>query len=88
MKGTPMVARDKTLFNALLAGAVLMSGCADLSLEGDRIPTELTITPESGRVSSDEPTRLQLVVRDQNDRVVRTPNWAPAVWTVSDGSVS
>ena len=86
MKGTPMVARDKTLFNALLAGAVLVSGCADLSLEGDRIPTELTITPETGRVSSDEPTQLQLVVRDQNDRVMRTPHWAPAVWTVSDGS--
>lgn len=78
----------KTPWKALLAGAVLLPGCADLALESDRIPTEMVIGPELDRIPAGEPLQLEVAVRDQDGRVIRVPAWAPPVWTVSDATVA
>ena len=69
-----------------LVGAVVLSGCADLSLEADRMPAEITIVPDRQRIVEGEPTRLQVIVRDRNGREMPVPGWAPPVWNVSEGS--
>ena len=81
-------ARDRTLRGTLLAAALLLWGCGDLAMEGDRIPTEVTISPGGGRIDQEDPGKLQLVVRDQNGGVMRVPTWAPPRWKASDASVA
>ncbi len=70
----------------LLAGAVLLSGCADLSLEADRIPTEMAIVPDRHRIVEGEATRLGVVVRDQDGEEMPVPGWVSPAWKVADGS--
>ena len=80
---------EKTLPNAaLLAGALLLWGCGDLSLQSDRKPTEMTLSPDTGLLTVGEPTKLEIVVKDQNGEVMPVPSWAAPTWRVSDKSVA
>lgn len=94
MRNTQTVARNemgfrnRALLGPLLAGAVLLWGCADLSLEGDRIPTDVTLAPGDGRINQEDPGKLELVVRDQDGGVMGVPSWASPNWKVSDASVA
>ncbi len=78
----------KTPWKALLAGAVLLWGCADLALESDRIPTEMVVGPAKDRILEGEPFQLEVTIRDQEGKVIRIPAWAPPAWTVSDPAVA
>jgi len=71
---------------ALVAGAVLVPGCADLATEAERVPAELAIVPDYGRVGEAQPTQLELVVKDQNGDEMPVPGWAQPVWTASGAS--
>jgi hypothetical protein len=88
MRETRMVARNRTLLKTLLAGAVVFWGCADLAMEAERIPTEMVIAPYQDRITQGEPTKLQVIVADQDGSTMRIPSWVQTVWTVSDGSVA
>ncbi len=81
-------ARKGTFPSTILAGTVLLCGCADLALEADRIPTEMTLSPDTGLLTVGEPTKLQLIVKDQNGKVMPVPSWAPPLWRVSDTGVA
>ena len=81
-------ARKGTFPSSILAGAVLLWGCGDLALEADRIPTEMTLSPDTGMLTVGEPTKLQFTVKDQNGEVMPVPDWAPARWWVSDTVVA
>jgi len=72
----------------ILAGAVLACGCADLAMEADRIPTEITISPDTGLLTMGRPTKLELAVRDQHGEALTVPGWVPPVWGVSDQRVA
>ncbi len=78
----------KTPRKALLAGAVLLWGCADLALESDRIPTEMVVGPQTDRILEGEPFQMEVTVRDQDGKVMGIPSWAPPAWTVSDPAVA
>ena len=71
----------------LLAGAVLLCGCVDLGPEADRIPTELTISPQRAALRKGESTKLAVVLKDQDGEVFPYPGWAPPVWTASHETV-
>jgi len=75
-----------TALKSALAGTVLFWGCAELALESDRIPTAMTIMPTQRRFASGQTVRLQAVVKDQNDEVMRIPGWTPPEWAVASGS--
>ena len=45
-------ARNGTLLSNILAGTVLLCGCADLALEADRIPKEMTLSPDTGMLTA------------------------------------
>jgi len=77
-----------TFSKAVLAGTVILLGCADLAVKSDRIPTELVVSPDSGLLTVGEPTKLQLVVKDQNGEVLPVPSWAPPIWESAPGSVA
>ena len=88
MAETGKFARSEALMKTLLlAGAVLLWGCADLAMEADRIPTELKISPDREALRKGESTKLAVVVKDQNGEVMMSPGWAPPVWKVSDETV-
>ena len=72
----------------LLAGAVLLCGCADLALEANRKPVLMTLSPDSGLLTVGEPAKLEFVVKDRNGGVMPVPGWAPPVWNLSDDSVA
>jgi len=72
----------------ILAAAVLAWGCADLAMEAERIPTSITLSPDTGLLTVGEPTKLEFVVRDQNGEVMTVPSWAPPIWEVSDELVA
>ena len=76
------------LLKTIVAGAVLLCGCADLALETERIPTELVISPARGLFNEGEPTRLEVVVKDQNGKVMPVPGWVRPAWEVRDGSAA
>ena len=80
--------RKGTFLSSIPAGAVLLWGCADLALEADRIPTEMTLSPDTGMLTVGEPTKLRFTVRDQNGEVIPVPGWAPPRWWVSDTVVA
>jgi hypothetical protein len=88
MRETRTWACNGTRLKALLTGTLLLCGCADLALEADRIPTAITLTPNSGLLTAGEPTKLELVGRDQNGEAMTVPSWAPPIWEVSDKSVA
>ena len=88
MRQTAASTTTGTLLKALLAGAVLLHGCADLSMEADRIPTALVVSPDTGLLTAGKPTRLEFVVKDQNGEVLPVPGWAPPTWEVSPPSVA
>ena len=88
MRETRTWARNGTPLKTILAGALLFWGCADLALEADRIPVEMTLTPDSGLLTAGEPTKLELVVKDQRGEAMPVPSWAPPVWKVSDKHVA
>ncbi|MDE2762258.1 MAG: hypothetical protein OXQ94_06940 [Gemmatimonadota bacterium] len=48
----------ETLLAGLLAGAVLLCGCADLALEANRKPALIEISPDSGLLTVGEPVKL------------------------------
>ena len=85
---TGKFAGSETLLKTVLAGVVLLCGCADLALETDRIPTEMTLSPDSGLLTVGARTKLVFVVKDQDGEVMDVPSWAPPVWEVSDESVA
>ena len=72
----------------LLAGAVILCGCSDLALEANRIPTTLFVFPDSGLLTTGEPTKLEVFVNDQNGASMQVPSWAPMVWQALDWSVA
>ena len=78
----------KTLPAGLLAGAVLLCGCADLALEANRKPVLIEISPDSGLLTVGETVKLELVVKDQNGEAMTVPGWAPPVWELADDSVA
>ena len=88
MRQTAASTTTGTLLKTLLAGAVLLHGCADLAMEADRIPTKLVLSPDSGLLTAGKPTKLKFVVRDQNGEVLPVPGWAPPTWAVSPPSVA
>ena len=77
-----------TCLTTLLPGALLLWGCADLAMELDRIPTQMTISPDTGLLTVGEATKLKFVVEDQNGEVMPVPSWAPPIWEVSNTSVA
>ena len=81
-------ARKGAFLSSILAGAVLLWGCADLALEADRIPKEMTLSPDTGMLTVGEPTKLRFTVRDQNGEVMPVPGWARPRWRVSDTVVA
>ena len=84
-----MCARNEALLSTVLAGVVLLCGCADLALESGRVPTEMTLSPAGVLLTVGEPTKLQFVVTDQNGEEMPVPSWvAPPVWEVSDSIVA
>lgn len=80
--------RGNRSLRTLLAGVVILWGCADLALEADRIPTELEILPHVDRVTEGEPTQLSVMVRDQDGNALPVPGWTPPAWTVADGAAA
>ena len=88
MRGSRTVVERVTLLKTLLPGAVLLWGCADLAMESERIPTEVAIVPDRGRLAAGEPKELEIVVKDQDGAVMSVPAWAPPLWTMSDGSAA
>lgn len=72
------------LRRAVLAGAVLPWGCADLALEADWTPAELVFFPDRAAVGIGESVRLPVFVKDREGDVMRVPGWAPPGWRVSD----
>lgn len=70
------------------AGAAILLGCADLAMESDRIPTELAVSPDTGLLTVGEPTKLELVVKDQNGEVLPVPGWVTPTWEASPASVA
>ena len=66
--------------------ALILTGCADLALEADRVPTELEIQPRGRVLSEDEAVQLDIVVRDQNGDRMPLPSWTPLAWEVSEPS--
>ncbi len=80
--------RTESLFGTLLAGAVLLAGCADFAMEVDRIPTEMTLSPDTGLLTVGQPTKLEFVVKDQNGEVMSVPGWGPPVWEVNPPNVA
>ena len=78
----------KTFLAGLLAGAVLLCGCADLALEANRKPVLIELSPDSGLLTVGQPAKLELVVRDQHGEVMTVPSWTPPVWELSDVSVA
>ena len=83
-----MHARKEALASTIVAVAALLCGCADLALNADRIPTEMTLSPDSVLLTVGEPTKLQFIVKDQNGRVMSVPGWAPPRWWLSDTVVA
>ena len=78
-----------TFFKAVLTVTVVLLGCAELEMEADRIPTELTVSPpDSSRFTVGEPAKLEFVVEDQHGEVMPVPSWAQATWRATPGSVA
>lgn len=79
-----------TFFKAMLAGTVILLGCAELAMEADRIPTELAVSPpDSGRFTVGIPTKLEFVVKDQHGEVLPVPSWlSPPTWRAAPASVA
>lgn len=89
MEETRMYARKGAFLSTVLAGAVLPWGCAELALEADRIPSEITLSPANVLLTVGEPTKLQFTVTDQHGEELSVPSWvAPPVWEVSDTLVA
>ena len=88
MAETRKQAGIETLLKTLLACAVVPWGCGDLSLEADRTPTEVVIVPGAGLFTVGEPTKLELLVNDQNGEAMPVPGWATPVWKASDRHVA
>ena len=87
MSETGKFARSEALMKTLLAGSLLLWGCADLGLEADRVPTELEISPLRAALRKGESAKLAVVVKDQDGEVVMNPGWAPPVWKTSPETV-
>ena len=87
MRETGRFARSEAFMKTLLAGAVLLWGCADLALEADRIPAELKISPDRAALRKGESAKLAVVVKDQDGEVIMSPSWVPTVWKASDETV-
>ena len=79
---------NATPLKTLLASAVLLWGCADLAMETDFMPAEMTLSPDTGLFTVGEPTKLEFVVKDENGETLSVPSWAPPVWEVSNSSVA
>ncbi|MDE2796872.1 MAG: M66 family metalloprotease [Gemmatimonadota bacterium] len=67
---------------------LLLTACADLALESDRIPAELEIFPAGSLVMKGETLQLGVTVRDQHGEAMEMASWAPLLWKVSDPSVA
>ena len=67
--------------------ALILTGCADLALENERIPAELEILPAGGLISEDERVQLEVVVRDQDGQEMPVPSWAHVLWEVSEEAI-
>ena len=78
-----------TFSRAVLAGTVILLGCADLQMQADRIPNELDISPpDSSRFTVGKSAQLELVVRDQHGEVMPVPSWAQGSWGATPSSVA
>ena len=65
-----------TFSKTVLAETVILLGCADLEMQADRIPTELSLSPpDSSRFTVGTPTKLEFVVKDQHGEVLPVPSW-------------
>ena len=87
MRETGRLAGSEALLKTLLAGAVLLWGCADLAMEVNRTAAELKISPDRAVLRKGESTKLTVVVKDRNGEVMTHPGWAPPIWKVSDETV-
>ena len=85
-KKTRTFAKTIAFPKTIVAATLPLWGCADLAMKADRIPTELAIAPDTGLFTTGEPTKLEVVVRDQHGEVMPVPRWAPPRWRVSPGS--
>ena len=83
MRRTRRPAATGALSGTLPAIAVLLVGCADFAVEAERVPTEVTLFPDTGLLTVGDPTELSFVVKDQDGEVMSVPSWAPPVWEVS-----
>ena len=72
----------------LLVGAAVLLGCADLAMEARSRPTEMVLSPRTGLLTVGNPTKVQLVVKDQHGEVMAVPSWVSPTWSVSDASVA
>ena len=79
-----------TFSKAVLAGTVILLGCADLKTQADRVPTVLVVSPaDSGRFTVGEPAKLEFVVTDQDGEVLPVPSWVePPTWRADPMSVA
>ena len=71
-----------------LVAALLVAACADLVLESDRVPTSMEISTHDLLIREGEAAKLEVVVRDQNGKVMRRPSWAPLTWEVENPAIA
>jgi hypothetical protein len=63
-----------------------LAACADLTFQGESIPTVLRIEPDQILVVQGETLTPRVTVLDQNGRPMdAVPSWARPIWTSSDG---
>lgn len=88
MSETRKLARRGPPGKTFLAGVVLLSACADLALEADFMPAEMTLSPDTGMFKVGQPTQIEFVLRDEHGEVMEIPGWAPPIWELSNGRVA
>ena len=72
----------------LLASVALLWGCADLAMETDFMPAEITLSPDTGMFTVGQPTQLEYVLRNGDGDVMHIPGWAPPLWELSNGRIA
>ena len=83
MNGSDSTPRQRA-FVAVLVGIAALAGCSDLSLEPDRQPAKLVLTPLEPVLTQGETAALRATVLDQHGQAFSSiPSWAAPRWSVA-----
>ncbi len=88
MSETRQFAGRGPLRKTLLGCVVLLWGCADLAMETDFAPAEITLSPDTGMFTVGQPTQIEFVLRDEDGEVMDIPSWVPPLWVLSDTTLA